>query len=434
MTISQTITIPAFDPPTAPSRDDPANFRTRADAFVDWLGNDLPDEIDAFSAEVNTWASEANSLATTVNGYKTDAESAKTAAEEAQAGAEAAESAALAGSNYIGEWGDQTGSATVPTSVSHNDVFYLLTEDIADITAEEPGVSAKWQRMFSAVVDDTTPQLGGNLDTNEKEILIDSGHGLQDENGNEQITFTATASAVNGLTIVNAATGNGPQIQATGDDTNIDLRLVPKGSGGVNIPRLAANLDTNEHDILIDSAHGIKDENGNEQITFSTTASAVNEITIKNAATGNGPQIQATGGDTNIDLGLVPKGTGAVNLADKTLLRPILKDYAERINNIGSIGGGRQDIDMELGNIVIATVDTSETTFTFSNALANDATSFTLILSNGGSQTVNWPASVKWAAGVAPTLTASGIDVLTFFYAKFPSSAWYGFIAGEDME
>lgn len=56
----------------------------------------------------------------------------------------------------------------------------------------------------------------------------------------------------------------------------------------------------------------IRDGNDNELITFSQTASAVNEITVKNAATGNAPQIQATGGDTNIDLRMAPKGTGRV--------------------------------------------------------------------------------------------------------------------------
>lgn len=59
----------------------------------------------------------------------------------------------------------------------------------------------------------------------------------------------------------------------------------------------------------------IADTNGNELIVFpAVVASAVNEITVTNAATGTGPQIQATGGDTNIALRLTPKGTGAVTV------------------------------------------------------------------------------------------------------------------------
>ena len=81
------------------------------------------------------------------------------------------------------------------------------------------------------VVDDTSPQLGGNLDTNSFMIDFDDNHGIRDENGNEQLQFQTTASAVNHFDITNAATGNSPTISAVGGDTNIDLTLVPKGSG-----------------------------------------------------------------------------------------------------------------------------------------------------------------------------------------------------------
>ena len=56
----------------------------------------------------------------------------------------------------------------------------------------------------------------------------------------------------------------------------------------------------------------IADANGNEEIKFTTTASAVNELTVTNAATTGTPSVAATGGDTNISLNLVPKGTGTV--------------------------------------------------------------------------------------------------------------------------
>ena len=85
------------------------------------------------------------------------------------------------------------------------------------------------------VVEDTTPQLGGNLDTNSQNILIDDAHFIGDENGNEQLIFQTTSSAVNQFDITNAATGNAPEISSTGGDTNIDLKLTPKGSGQVLI-------------------------------------------------------------------------------------------------------------------------------------------------------------------------------------------------------
>jgi len=62
---------------------------------------------------------------------------------------------------------------------------------------------------------------------------------IDDANGAELIKFPGTvADAVNEITITNAATGNGvttgrPTISATGDDSNIALNLVSKGSGTV---------------------------------------------------------------------------------------------------------------------------------------------------------------------------------------------------------
>ena len=77
-------------------------------------------------------------------------------------------------------------------------------------------------------------------------------------------------------------------------------------------PTLAANLSTNAYNIQVQNATAIIDNNSNEQIKFSTTASASNEITVANAATGNNPTISATGDDTNIGLNLTPKGIGRV--------------------------------------------------------------------------------------------------------------------------
>jgi len=54
------------------------------------------------------------------------------------------------------------------------------------------------------------------------------------------------------------------------------------------------------------------DTNGNELLKVTATTSAVNEVTLANAATGSNPVLSATGGDTNIGITLTPKGTGLV--------------------------------------------------------------------------------------------------------------------------
>jgi len=63
----------------------------------------------------------------------------------------------------------------------------------------------------------------------------------------------------------------------------------------------------------------INDTNGNELLKLTPTASAVNEFTITNGATGNAPTLTATGGDTNIDFSISPKGTGVLKVGGNTV-------------------------------------------------------------------------------------------------------------------
>ena len=107
------------------------------------------------------------------------------------------------------------------------------------------------------VVDDTSPQLGGNLDTNSFMIDFDDAHGIRDENANEQLIFETTSSAVNHVDVTNAATGNGPQIGAVGDDTNISLKLRPKATGNIEVMgptnpgSIQLNCEANSHGIKL---------------------------------------------------------------------------------------------------------------------------------------------------------------------------------------
>ena len=125
---------------------------------------------------------------------------------------------------------------------------------------------------------------------------------------------------------------------------------------------------------------------------------------------------------------------GYINFQDEQAIRPEIKDYAETINVLGDVGGGTDAIDVSAGNVVTATVSTGTQTFTFTNPSATGkACSFTLHLTNGGSQTVNWPGAVDWAGGSAPSLTSSGLDVITFTTID-AGTTWLGFLAGADVK
>ena len=83
------------------------------------------------------------------------------------------------------------------------------------------------------IVDDTTPQLGADLDANTFSIQFDDATGIEDDSGNEQVRFQKTTTAVNQIDITNAATGGSPAIGATGDDTDVSLNLTSQGAGTV---------------------------------------------------------------------------------------------------------------------------------------------------------------------------------------------------------
>ena len=112
--------------------------------------------------------------------------------------------------------------------------------------------------------------------------------------------------------------------------------------------------------------------------------------------------------------------TGAINHSDQILQRTVLKDYGET-----KVAMSAHAVDLELGNVFTYTLSGGQTV-TFTNPPASGtAGSFTMIVTNGGSATLTWPTSVDWPAATAPTLTASGVDVL-FFTTIDGGTIWYG--------
>lgn len=90
------------------------------------------------------------------------------------------------------------------------------------------------------------------------------------------------------------------------------------------------------------------------------------------------------------------------------------------------------DIDLESANYFSKTI-TATTTLTVSNIpAAGTSVCFILDLTNGGAYTITWWSGVKWASAVAPTLTASGRDVLGFF-THDGGTTWSGLVLGKAL-
>ena len=146
------------------------------------------------------------------------------------------------------------------STVASGDIFLAIDASgggLKKITRSAVVSGLATSSAISNLVEDTSPQLGGNLDTNSQNILIDDAHFIGDESGNEQLIFQTTGSAVNQFEMTNAATSTaflqGPILGATGGDSNIDLNLLAKGTGVVavrgnsNSGAIQLNCESNSH-------------------------------------------------------------------------------------------------------------------------------------------------------------------------------------------
>lgn len=91
------------------------------------------------------------------------------------------------------------------------------------------------------------------------------------------------------------------------------------------------------------------------------------------------------------------------------------------------------DVDISLGNYFTKTI-TAISTLTVSNVpITGTVASFILDLTNGGAFAITWWANMKWASGTAPTLTASGRDLLGFF-THDAGTTWNGLVLAKDIK
>jgi len=222
-----------------------------------------------------------------------------------------------------------------------------------------------------------------------------------------------------------SATNKGDKVvfASANDGTNPDIISVNTGIANVvddTSPQLGGDLDTNSHNIAIDDAHGINDENGNEQIIFQTTASAVNQFDITNAATGNAPSISATGGDSNIDIALIPKGTGETKVGTGAADATVTSSGAHNLildTNSGTNSGTITITDGANGNIVIAPNGTGV-------AQAVDGGDNTAAIKIAGKETIWVPASAMYpnttsgCADLAQTELSNGPELKTLDFDK----------------
>jgi hypothetical protein len=248
---------------------------------------------------------------------------------------------------------------------------------------------------------------------------------------------------LNGTDVVDLGLVN---LQGTQTLTNKTLTSPTITSPTINtaILQLGASLDTNGFNIAFDNATGIDDDSGNQQIIFTKTASAVNEVTIANAATGANPNFTASGDDTNIGINLTPKGTGAITFNGTGKIQAV----KEKVTVTAVATTGSTNFDF-LTQAVLYHTTTATGQFTL-NLRGSSSTTLNNILSVGESvtgaflntnttfyvSTITIDGSstnvvLEYQNGSAPTSGNAGIDVYSFTAIKTSTTPAYTILASQ---
>jgi len=245
--------------------------------------------------------------------------------------------------------------------------------------------------------------------------------------------FTVQFKTVSGTGVTFSATDKSTK-QFFVDGTNV----VDTGYGDVT---LTGTQTLTNKTLTSPKINEILDTNGNEEIKFTTTASAVNELTVANAATGTDPVISATGGDTNVGITLTPKGSlGRITANGETKIFGVYEGvtisstfvtaftydvltqavYFQNVNlgsnftvNFRGDGSNALNAALATGESVTVALITKQANTTFYN---------TSVLTVDGTST---GVTVVYQGGTAPTAAnASSNDVYTYTAIKTAASTY----------
>lgn len=206
------------------------------------------------------------------------------------------------------------------------------------------------------------------------------------------------------------------------------------------------------------SAYSLADTDVGGTIPLSSTSASFNLTLLSAASVGKGGLVALVNIGTANAVSLVADGldtilglsTFSVRFGESIILvsdgvsawYPLFKQFNPNLTLLGELVVTKLTetavsltgtaINLALGTLFYKTISGS-TTLTITNpAAAGKVSSFTLELTNGGSSVLTWFAGVTWPGGTPPSLSTSGVDVLTFF-TRDGGTTWRGFLSGKGM-
>lgn len=249
-------------------------------------------ELKTMGGEINTWTGQANTVAGEVN---TNAATATTKASEASASADAADASAIVAqgaANFVGLYSSLSGAKTAGISAEYQGAIWILNTNSADITADVPGISAKWTRAY-----------GGGIiyprTSNIEFVAEDNGKIFEYTSGTFTQTFDAAATLKEGWSVYLYNTGTGVITLDPDASELIDgaaTKVLPKGAltlvicTGTAFETISTLMPIPDEHVTVTTGNGYGSTNTKIRRFTTTLSSAGNALTYADSA-GNGGSI-----------------------------------------------------------------------------------------------------------------------------------------------
>lgn len=228
----------------------------------------------------------ANNVYLQVNSYRADGTA-------TSPGAVAVPGGLNSGTGLNGVWSKLSGYVTLPSDAAFFEVYVITPSNAGSNIYYWDDVYAAKVRVPENTVTTTGAQALTNKTLTSPTLTNPAVNSIKDTNGNTSVQIAATASAVNYVSVVNAAAGGAINVYADGASATVPLAIHTKGAGSIT---LRSNI------------YGAG-------LQVDPVASGVNFLNVSSAVTGSAPTLTAMGADANVSLKLQCKGTAPMSLA-----------------------------------------------------------------------------------------------------------------------
>ena len=287
---------------------------------------------------------------------------------------------------------------------------------------------------ISDVVSDTTPQLGGDLDVNNNDIVTTSDANLELAPHGSGKTILKGNDNPGAIQFNCENNSHGQVVQAQPHSAGVTNNLtLPAGSDQELVGASATQTLTNKtftSPVLNTGISGtaIKDEDtmsSNSATHLATQQSIKAYVDAEVASVGSGGASGNLVAGNNISFANPDSaGQATVNLrqpfnnpidfGDQNLSNLRFLTYGENVNDLGTTGGTLTP-DMDNGNVQKITLNNNLTLNSLSNVASGDSLTLIVIQDGTGGRTLS--STMKFSGGAKTLSTgANAIDVITIFY------------------